>query len=138
MGTSLQSKVLKLKDEQFSLPSLPSAPQQSLEMSPSTLTLSCATALPPTMTTTSECTKLMWNAGLTPRGPLVMPVASPTFCDSGAIEGANFESKAWTWSGVYDFANLDTVLGNFLECAQAAAIMTCEDNLRTTLAGCSA
>ena len=44
-------------------------------------------------------------------------------CDSGAIEGANFESKAWTWPGVYDFANLDTVLGNFLECAQAAAIM---------------
>merc|ERR1712099_180489 len=33
----------------------------------------------------------------------------------------------------FDSANLDAVLGNFLECAQAAAIMTCEDNLRTSL-----
>ena len=44
-------------------------------------------------------------------------------CDSDSIMGANFEAKAWTWPGVFDFANLDTVLGNFLECAQAAAIM---------------
>ena len=44
-------------------------------------------------------------------------------CDSDSIMGANFEAKAWTWPGVFDFANLDAVLGNFLECAQAAAIM---------------
>ena len=44
-------------------------------------------------------------------------------CDSDSIMVANFEAKAWTWPGVFDFANLDAVLGNFLECAQAAAIM---------------
>merc|ERR1712025_573781 len=108
----------------------------SLEMSPSTLTLSCAIALPPTMKTTSECMKLMWNAELTQRVPLDMPAASE--CDSDSIMGANFEAKAWTWPGVFDFANLDAVLGNFLECAQAAAIMTCEDDLRASLAACAA
>ena len=84
-------------------------------------------------------------------------------CDSDSIMGANFEAKAWTWPGVFDFANLDAVLGNFLECAQAAAIMvnfiqtfffqfclssllynfvlllqTCEDDLRASLAACAA
>ena len=49
--------------------------------------------------------------------------AAAAECDSDSIMGANFEAKAWTWPGVFDFANLDAVLGNFLECAQAAAIM---------------
>ena len=44
-------------------------------------------------------------------------------CDADAIMSANFEAKAWTWPGVFDFANLDAKLGDFLECAQAAAIM---------------
>ena len=89
--------------------------------------------------------------------------AAAAECDSDSIMGANFEAKAWTWPGVFDFANLDAVLGNFLECAQAAAIMvnfiqtfsfqfclssllynfvlllqTCEDDLRASLAACAA
>merc|ERR1711963_668611 len=59
-------------------------------------------------------------------------------CDADSIMAANFEAKGWVWPGVFDFAGLDSALESFLECAQSAAVMICEDNLRASLSACSA
>ena len=44
-------------------------------------------------------------------------------CDSNAISNANFNAEAWTWPGSFDFNALDTALGNFYDCANAAAVI---------------
>merc|ERR1712026_168874 len=59
-------------------------------------------------------------------------------CDADSILAANFEAKGWVWPGVFDFPGLDSALESFLECAQSAAVMICEDNLRASLSACSA
>merc|ERR1711963_284473 len=58
--------------------------------------------------------------------------------DADSIMAANFEAKGWVWPGVFDFTGLDSALEGFLECAQSAAVMICEDNLRASLSACSA